>query len=437
MATAAIEGERLSLDVVGLSVKGQLGLATSESSDYRVDGLVKVISDAATAFSLPLDEDRLCRWQSALFPGGTSGIRRIAVGRYRDHDDRMQIVSGAPGREVVHYEAPPSTDVPALMEHFLAWLAEFAPVLAPASASGGKPIDGFARAAIAHLWFESIQPFEDGNGRIGRAIVDMVQAQHLRPPVRLYSFSRQLLTSRSAYYDALNEAQRGDMDVTGWVQWFVRQCTAAFRVATQAIDQAIQKRQFWEQHDGHRLHDRQRKVLQRLLNDGDGGFLGELNAEKYMKMTGTSKATATRDLSEMTVGGQLWSRGIGKAVRYYINVPGWSHGVGMEPDLNGADTDAVPVAIDEEQESRQSELNVRAALNAGGYTVSEISGQQDRQYFGPVVAMSTLHIAQDIGRRQAVIHDIRLLDKVPAMGDWLDVKFQSGCGTVADMGKKR
>lgn len=171
-----------------------------------------------------------------------------------------------------------------------------------------------------------------------------------------------------------------------------------------------------------------------MLNDGDGGFLGGLNAEKYMKMTGASKATATRDLSEMVTGGQLWSRGLGKAVRYYINVPGWSHGVAMESDLGGSDTDAVPVANDKEPESWQSEQNVRAALKAGGYTVSEKSGEQDRQYVGPVVAISTLHIAQDIGRRQAVIHDIRLLNRAPVMGDWLNVKIKAGCGTVTDMG---
>ncbi|AXW49497.1 cell filamentation protein Fic [Ralstonia solanacearum] len=435
MATAAIEGERLSLDVVELSVKRRLGLATLEPTDHRVDGLVEVVSEAATAFDLPLDEDRLCRWQAALFPSGTSGIRRIAVGRYRDHDEPMQIVSGSPGREVVHYEAPPSKDIPALMQRFLAWFAESSPARVSASPTGSTPIDGFVRAAIAHLWFESIHPFEDGNGRIGRAIVDLVKAQHLRQPVRLYSFSQQLLTSRSAYYDALNQAQRGDTDLTAWVQWFVRQCTAACSAASQTVDQTIQRRLFWEQHAGNGLHDRQRKVLQRLLDDGDGGFLGGLNAEKYMKMTGASKATATRDLSEMVMGGQLWSRGIGKAVRYYINVPGWSHGVDMEPHLSRSDTDAVPVVIDEEHESRRSELTVRVALNAGGYTVSEKSGERDCQYVGPVVAMSTLHIAQDIGRRQAVIHDIRLLDRAPVMGEWLDVKFKGRCGTVTDIDK--
>lgn len=330
LATAAIEGERLSLDAVRSSVMRRLGLATSGPINRSVDGLVEVISDATTAIDTPLDEDRLCRWQSALFPGGTSGIHRIAVGRYRDHTDPMQIVSGQPGREVVHYEAPPSKDVPAQMKPFLSWFADTSPAQASALPAGGKPINGFARAAIAHLWFESIHPFEDGNGRIGRAIVDMAMAQHLRQPVRLYSLSRQLLASRSAYYDALNQAQRGQTDVTAWVQWFARQITAACHAASQVIDQAIEKRHFWEKHEGIGLHERQRKVLQRLLDDGDGGFLGGLNAEKYMKMTGVSKATATRDLSAMVAAGQLWGHGTGKAVRYYISVPGWTHGIAKE-----------------------------------------------------------------------------------------------------------
>jgi Fic family protein len=168
-----------------------------------VDGLIEVISDAATAFELPLDHDRLCRWQSALFPGGTSGIRRIAVGRYRDHPQPMQIVSGMPGKETVHYEAPPSRQVPAEMNRFLTWFSSTAPVR-------GQPpkLDGLARAAIAHLWFETIPPFEDGNGRIGRAVVDMAIAQDHSAPVRFYSLAAAAQCRRA--YDSLNQAQRGN-----------------------------------------------------------------------------------------------------------------------------------------------------------------------------------------------------------------------------------
>lgn len=323
LTTAAIEGERLSLDAVRSSVMRRMGLKAAGPIDRTVDGLVAVVHDATTASGTPLDEDRLCRWQSALFPGGTSGLQRIAVGRYRDHEDPMQIISGLPGREVVHYEAPPSADVPRHMARFINWFNDTAP-------GGAIRVDGLARAAIAHLWFESIHPFEDGNGRIGRALVDMAVAQHLSTPVRLFSLSRQLLERRADYYDQLNRCQRGGMDVTGWVQWFVQQCAAAYSAASTTMDEALVKRRFAEQHGVAGLPERQRKVLQRLLDDGDGGFVGGLNAEKYMKMTGASKATATRDLAEMVKRGQLWTTGAGKALRYYVNVPGWMHGVTVD-----------------------------------------------------------------------------------------------------------
>lgn len=325
VATAAIEGERLSLDVVRSSVMRRLGLAATGPVDRSVDGLVAVVNDANVACDEPLSEDRLCRWQAALFPGGTSGIQRIAVGRYREHEDPMQIVSGPLGHEVVHYEAPRSADVPGHMQAFLAWFDATSP--ARAATAPGPAIDGLARAAIAHLWFETIHPFEDGNGRVGRAIVEMAVAQHMKPQLRLYSLSRQLLASRTAYYDQLNRMQRGTLDATEWVAWFARQCTAAYEAANQVMDQALQKRRFWEAHASTALNERQRKVLQRLLDDGDGGFSGGLNAEKYIKMTGASKATATRDLAEMVSNGQLWVAGVGKATRYYVNVPGWGHGI--------------------------------------------------------------------------------------------------------------
>jgi Fic family protein len=296
-------------------------LAATGPQDRNVDGLVDVINDATSGFEAPLDEDRLCRWQSALFPGGTSGVRRIAAGRYRSHVEPMQIVSGPPDKEIVHFEAPPSGQVAAEMTRFLAWFASTTP-----------EIDGLARAAIAHLWFETIHPFEDGNGRIGRAIVDMAIAQDHRAPVRLYSLSRQLLESRGGYCDALNAAQRGSGDATDWVMWFAQQYALACRRSSDVIDRAIEKARFQAGHVGRKLNERQRKVLQRLLDDGDGGFLGGLNAEKYMKITGTSKPSATRDLAALVKFGLLWTKGQGKALRYYVNVPGWRHGVDRMSD---------------------------------------------------------------------------------------------------------
>ena len=219
------------------------------------------------------------------------------------------------------------------MASLLAWFAKTTPV------PGRLPdIDGMARAAIAHLWFESIHPFEDGNGRIGRAIVDMAIAQDHRSPVRLYSLSRQLLESRSAYYDALNAAQRGTGDATDWITWFAHQYALACERSSGVIDCAIEKARFWAEHAAIDLNERQRKVLQRLLDDGDGGFLGGLNADKYSKIAGTSKPTSTRDLADLVRAGLLWTTGQGKALRYYVNVPGWNHGVDR-----GAAVDAVPL----------------------------------------------------------------------------------------------
>lgn len=325
MSTSAIEGEALDAVAVRSSVLRKLGreLTPAQAPIRReVDGLVEVIHDAWTGFDRPLDEDRLCRWQSALFPGGTSGIRRIAVGAYRTHSAPMQIVSGPPGKEVIHFSAPPSAQVPEYMGQFLRWFATTTP---------GKPdsvlIDGIARAAIAHLWFETIHPFDDGNGRIGRAIVDMALAQDLQRPIWLYSLSVEIERNRGAYYDALNAAQHGTQDASEWIKWFASAFGRACQTSSRLIDAAIEKSRFWATHSQKALNLRQRKVLQRLLDDGDGGFLGGLNAEKYIKMTGASKPTATRDLSELVQLGLLKTVAQGKALRYYICVPGWQHGI--------------------------------------------------------------------------------------------------------------
>lgn len=313
IATAAIEGQKLDLDQVRLSVMRMLGIADAGASSRHVDGLVEVMQDALQNFSEPLDADRLCRWQSALFPGGTSGIKRIEVGQYRTFDDAMQIVSGRPGHEVVHYRAPDGEHVSSEMARFLAWF------------NGPSTDDGIVRAAIAHLWFETIHPFEDGNGRIGRAVMDMAVAQDAKSPIRLYSMSRQLQECRTAYYDALNAAQKGDGDVTSWVQWFATQFAAACIKSERLIDQALEKARYWSAHTGDRFNERQRTALKKLLDAGNGGFLGGLTADKYCKITGASKATATRDLADLLQKKALFLQGVGKATKYYVNVPGWTH----------------------------------------------------------------------------------------------------------------
>ena len=216
MATARIEGERLDLEAVRSSVLRKMGFGKPGASPHNVDGLVDVMDDAARNFGGRLTHARLCNWQAALFPSGRSGLARIEVGKYRTHADPMQIVSGRPGKQKVHYTAPPSARVHAEMTRLLAWFRDSAP--------GGKiSIDGLARAAIAHLWFESIHPFEDGNGRIGRALCDMALAQDANASSRIVSLSRQLHENRSQYYAELNAAERGGLDVTDWAVWFAGQ----------------------------------------------------------------------------------------------------------------------------------------------------------------------------------------------------------------------
>ena len=337
LATAAIEGEQLNLEFLRSSVAHRLSLADAPGADRSVDGLVQVMGDALSSHTAALNLDRLCRWQSALFPGGTSGISRIAVGRVRDHTDAMQIVSGVLGREVVHYVAPPSAQVTAEMTRLLAWFESTRPV-ADVSA-----VNGIARAALVHLWFESIHPFEDGNGRLGRALADMALAQDMHAQdalanpalVRVYGMAHQMLKSRAAYYDALNYAQRlrgiapeaSAIDATPWVLWFVQTFTRACIASQAVVRDAVDKAQYRLRAAQCQTNERQRKVLERLLEAGHvgsgGGFLGGMSSDKYAKITNISKATATRDLADLLANGLIRVDGVGKATRYAVNVPGW------------------------------------------------------------------------------------------------------------------
>ena len=213
ISTAAIEGERLDLETVRSSVARRLGLVQvqASASARHVDGLLDVMDDAVTRAQDRLTHPRVQSWQAALFPTGFSGMTRIRVGGYRDHAEPMQIVSARIGRETVHYRAPPSAAVPGEMEQFLAWL------------DGPAQVDSLVKAALAHLWFETIHSFEDGNGRVGRAIVDLVLARDSGGSSRLLRISQQLLARRREYYEELERAQRGPLDVTAWVVWFVAQ----------------------------------------------------------------------------------------------------------------------------------------------------------------------------------------------------------------------
>ncbi len=318
LATASIEGEKLNLDAVRSSVARRLGLATAPAGPVarNVEGLLDVMADATDRANQALTAERLCAWQAALFPTGRSGLHEIVVGAFRTHRDPMQVVSGGVGRERVHYVAPPSASVAAEMDRFLQWFEK--------TRSGGT--DGVVRAAIAHLWFETAHPFEDGNGRVGRAIVDLALAQDSGTPSRLYRLSRQFEIHRGEYYDELEKAQKGDLEITRWVSWFIVQFHQACREAGAVIERSLQKARFWSSHTGIELNARQRKIINTLLDAGPGGFEGGMSTRKYANLAPTSRATASRELIDLKTKGLLISVGAGKATKYFVAVPGWPTG---------------------------------------------------------------------------------------------------------------
>lgn len=289
VTTSAIEGEQLDLASVRSSVARHLGLPTAglPVPPRAVDGLISVLLDATRNHGQALTLKRLCGWQVALFPAGFSGLHEIRAGRLRG-DEPMQVVSGAVGQERVHFEAPPRAGLESGLDAFLSWFN--------ASPAG---LDGLIRAGLAHFWFVTLHPFEDGNGRLARAIGDMALSQDEHLPMRLFSLSAQVLRERENYYRILEQTQRGSMDVTEWLAWFLMQVEASATAAEQTIAQTLNKARFWLRHQTTHLNERQRKVLNRLLDAGEEGFEGGINTRKYMSLTKTSRATAYRELADM------------------------------------------------------------------------------------------------------------------------------------------
>lgn len=313
VATAAIEGERIDLFAVRSSVARRLGVGNQDGPDAprNVEGLLDIMDDAVRQRDAPLTQERLCAWQAALFPTGYSGMVRIRVGAYREHAEPMQIVSGRVGREKVHYEAPSSARVPAEMQTFLEWFNAL------------TEHDKLVKAALAHLWFETIHPFEDGNGRIGRVLVDLVLARDSGEVSRLIRTSQRLLDKRRDYYEQLERAQHGELDVTEWVLWFVEQVRVSCEEASSAVDAALGKAMFWSSHRDEVLTARQRKVVNLLFDAGPKGFQGGMSTKKYESIGNTSRATASRELAELEDMGLLCRVGAGRSTRYYLNISGW------------------------------------------------------------------------------------------------------------------
>jgi Fic family protein len=293
VTTSAIEGERLDVDAIRSSVARHLGLPTAglPVPSRAADGLIEVLLDATHHFASPLTTERLFGWQAALFPTGYSGLQKIRAGALRG-EEPMQVVSGPVGRERIHFIAPPREKLDLELDRFLAWFNTH-----PANPAVG--LDGLIRTGLAHLWFVTLHPFEDGNGRLARAISDMALAQDECQPMRFFSLSAQILRERESYYDILELTQRGDVDVTGWLAWFLTQIEAAATAAEKTVANTLAKARFWLRHHDTDLNVRQRKALNRLLDAGQDGFEGGINTRKYMSLTKASRATAYRELSEL------------------------------------------------------------------------------------------------------------------------------------------
>lgn len=281
--SSEIEGEKLDYEQVRSSIARKLGIniAGMVAANRNVEGVVEMMLDATQNHHKPLTHKRLFGWHSALFPAAYSGMHKIEVGRYRTGE--MQIVSGAMGKEKVHYEAVPASRLKEEMDGFLHWF------------NGKTPIDPVLKSAIAHFWFIIIHPFDDGNGRIARAISDLMLARADGSAERYYSMSSQILVERKQYYEVLQKVQHSNGDITDWLNWFL-QCLKQALLATQTtLERILRKTEFWKTHDHTPLNERQRQMLNKLLD----GFDGKLKSSKWAKIAKCSPDTALRDIKDL------------------------------------------------------------------------------------------------------------------------------------------
>lgn len=286
LKSTEIEGEFLNPDQVRSSLAKKLGMeiAGSVESDRNVDGMVEMMLDATQNCSAPITAERLFDWHAALFPTGRSGMYRITVADWRtDSTGPMQVVSGAMGKEKIHFQAPDAHFLDSEMERFLTWF------------NSEQELDMVLKAAIAHWWFITIHPFDDGNGRITRALTDMLLARSDRSSQRFYSMSAQIRIERKQYYAILEKTQKGDLDITEWVSWFLSCLINALRSTDSVLNRVLLKSDFWNRHAKTALNERQTKVLNRVLD----GFDGKLTSSKWAKLAKCSKDTAIRDINDL------------------------------------------------------------------------------------------------------------------------------------------
>ena len=302
--SSEIEGAKLNIDEVRSSIARRLGIVTAgliPVSRY-VDGVVEMQLDATQNYSKPLTHDRLFGWHNVLFPNGMSGIYRIDVGKYRSGD--MEVVSGAMGKGKVHYKAPSAHRVPVEMERFIAW------------ANGSDDVDAVLKAAIAHLWFVSIHPFDDGNGRIARALTEMFLARSENCSKRFYSISSEIKVLQKEYYEVLERTQRGNGDITEWLLWFLSCLEQALESTQSTLSLVMRKAHFWERHRNVSFNERQRK----LLNMQFDGFFGKLTTSKWAKIAKCSSDSALNDINDLIAKGILKKTNEGGRSTNYILV---------------------------------------------------------------------------------------------------------------------
>jgi Fic family protein len=292
LKSSEIEGEQLDAEQVRSSIARRLGMDIGglKPVDRNVEGVVEMVLDATGHYEQPLTAERLFGWQASLFPTGRSGMRRLRVGAWRDdRSGPMQVVSGPIGRERVHFEAPVSGELNREMQVFLNWFDEH------------TETDWVAKAGLAHLWFVTIHPFDDGNGRIARAVTDMALARSENSVQRFYSMSAQIRQERAAYYDVLETTQKGTMDITLWMEWFLGCLGRAIEGAQATLATVLSKARFWETFADVSINDRQRLVLNHLLD----GFEGKLTTSKWARLAKCSHDTALRDIMALVERGLL------------------------------------------------------------------------------------------------------------------------------------
>lgn len=305
--SSEIEGEILNLNQVRSSLAKRLGfdISTSVPVSRYIEGVVEMMLDATQHYAVPMTDERLFGWHNVLFPSGMSGLYKIEVGRYRSGE--MQVVSGAMGREKVHYEAPAPERVPEEMARFIAWLNE-----------NNASLDPVLKAGIAHLWFVSIHPFDDGNGRITRAITEMLLCRADGSGKRFYSMSYQISLEKNKYYDVLEKTQKGNGDITEWLLWFLDCLDKAIESTTETLSSVLSKARFWDVHKEDRFNERQMKIVNMLFDD----FFGKLTTSKWAKITKCSSDTALNDINDLISKGVLKKNEEGgRSTNYSIIVP--------------------------------------------------------------------------------------------------------------------